>query len=48
MMQKMSEFVENRFGFAVRQQGGLAIDGRRQIAANKTEMRSLFFSEDRR
>ena len=43
----MTEFVEDGFHFAMRQQRRLVADGRRQIAANQAEMR-LARRRDRR
>jgi hypothetical protein len=38
MVEQVSEFVKNCFNFSMRQQRGLITDGRRQVAANQTQM----------
>src|SRR5437868_2098650 len=42
MMQQMAELVEDSLGFAVRQEGGSAVDLRRQIAADQAQVRAPF------
>ena len=41
VMQQMAELMEDGFGFAMRQQRGLAVDGRRQVAADQAQVRAL-------